>query len=188
MALQDRGVGRRLSSTWQAAWPTQHAAGRKDMKQKPSCRSREKRPTADRNETTQPAVRASAPGTGWANSCKNSFEVGNVTWLQIASLPHSKAPITCNRTRSSTAGSWQRYRQVLPALAWDTHCRAWHPMPPSLPKTHNCPKWKYSQHQHYPLPSSGEAGFVWRPSTKTNNNTVLSIPTGALLTMAKLDR
>lgn len=110
MAVQGRGVGRRLSSTWQAAWPTQHAAGRKDMKQKPSCRSREKRPTADRNETTQPAVRASAPGAGWANSCKNSFEVGNVTWLRIASLPRSKAPTTCNRTLSSMAGSWQRFR------------------------------------------------------------------------------
>lgn len=41
------------------------------MKQKPSCRSKEKRPTADRNETTQPTVEARVPGAGKANSCKN---------------------------------------------------------------------------------------------------------------------
>ena len=46
--------------------PGRHSVrqGREDMKQKPSCRSKEKRPTADRNETTQPAAEARAPGAG----------------------------------------------------------------------------------------------------------------------------
>lgn len=76
---QSRRLLRHRGEEWKAGFrargklPDRHRVqqGRKDMKQKPSCRSKEKRPTADRNETTQLAAEARAPGAGEANSCKN---------------------------------------------------------------------------------------------------------------------
>lgn len=71
--LWHRGEERKGAFQARGRLPGQHSVrqGRKDMKQKLSCRSKEKRPTADRNETTQPAVEARARGAGKANSCKN---------------------------------------------------------------------------------------------------------------------